>query len=75
MIPFGSAQTPGFFPAGRIAAIIQRPFSRRTSTLPAENSLRTAGFYQTRLQGLDSNRYHALALKHRECQVLSQSHG
>src|SRR5262249_7162231 len=36
--PFGRAQRPGFFPAGRMAAITQRPPRRRTSTPPAENS-------------------------------------
>ena len=41
--PFGSAQTPSGLPPGRIAASHQRPFSRRTTTAPAENSRVTAG--------------------------------
>jgi hypothetical protein len=38
MFPFGRAHNPGFLPAGRIAASIQRPFNFRTGTPPAENS-------------------------------------
>src|SRR4029453_1204379 len=39
--PFGSAQVPSGFPAGRIAAMTGRPRKCLTTTPPAENSRRT----------------------------------
>src|SRR5262249_27561248 len=47
MFPFGSAHSPGFLPAGRIAASIHSPLRRRTKTPPAEHSLFTAGLQHT----------------------------
>ena len=38
--PFGSAQTPGFLPPGRIAANTHSPRRRLIATPPAENSRR-----------------------------------
>src|SRR5262245_42130408 len=44
--PFGRAQVPSGFPAGRIAASTGRPRSCRTTTTPAENSWRTGSPYR-----------------------------